>query len=193
MGASIHPLNRLNSSPFSVNQPLRRTPRSSMRCGVTSPLLSPAAPSGLFHGPLHLFAVRIYFEDTDLSGVVYHANYLRYMERARSDMLRLAGIDQRRANEAGEGAWAVTDLAIKYRLPARLDDELLVESRMIAVRGASVQIGQIIKRNDDLLIDAIVTAAFVSPTGRARRQPDGWAERFRAIMNATDPHMESPA
>jgi len=164
-----------------------------MQVGVTSLLPIPPAPSGLFHGPLHLFAVRIYFEDTDLSGVVYHANYLRYMERARSDMLRLAGIDQRRANEAGEGAWAVTDLSIKYRLPARLDDELLVESRMIAVRGASVQIGQIIRRRDDILTEGLVTAAFVSPEGRARRQPAGWAERFRAIMNGNDPHMDTPA
>jgi acyl-CoA thioester hydrolase len=143
----------------------------------------PLAPSGCFAGALHLFPVRIYFEDTDLSGVVYHANYLRYMERARSDMLRLAGIDQRAANEAGEGAWAVTDLAIRYRAPARLDDELLVESRMIAVRGASVQIGQTIRRGETVLTDAEVTAAFVSATGRARRQPPGWADRFRAIMN----------
>ena len=151
---------------------------------MTSATHLPAPPSGVFNGSRHLFPVRIYFEDTDLSGVVYHANYLRYMERARSDMLRLAGIDQRRVNEAGEGAWAVTDLAIKYRLPARLDDELIVESHMIAVRGASVQIGQSIKRGDDLLTDATVIAAFVSPEGRARRQPDGWAMRFRAIMTA---------
>lgn len=157
---------------------------------MTSAPRIPPAPSGLFHGPLHLFPVRIYFEDTDLSGVVYHANYLRYMERARSDMLRLAGIDQRSANEAGEGAWAVTDLAIKYRLPARLDDELLVESHMIAVRGASVQIGQSIRRGDDVLTEGQVTAAFVSPEGRARRQPEGWAERFRAIMNASRPEMD---
>ena len=158
---------------------------------MTSPTPLPAAPSGVFNGSRHLFPVRIYFEDTDLSGVVYHANYLRYMERARSDMLRLAGIDQRRVNEAGEGAWAVTDLAIKYRLPARLDDELIVESHMIAVRGASVQIGQSIRRGDDLLTLATVTAAFVSPEGRARRQPEGWADHFRAIMtadsNLTDP------
>jgi acyl-CoA thioester hydrolase len=127
--------------------------------------------------------VRIYFEDTDLSGVVYHANYLRYMERARSDMLRLAGIDQRAAQEAGEGAWAITDLTLKYRLPARLDDALTVESRMVAVRGASVRIAQTIRRDADILTRGEVTAAFVSPDGRARRQPVGWAERFRAIMN----------
>ncbi len=149
-------------------------------------LTPPPPPSGVFDGPLHLFPVRIYFEDTDLSGVVYHANYLRYMERARSDMLRLAGIDQRAAQEAGEGAWAVTDLAIRYRAPARLDDELIVESRMHAVRGASVRIGQIVRRGDNILTEGEVTAAFVSPDGRARRQPSGWAERFTSIMNRTN-------
>ena len=142
----------------------------------------PAAPSGCFDGARHLFPVRIYFEDTDLSGVTYHANYLRYMERARSDMLRLAGIDQRAANEGGEGAWAVTDLAIRYRAPARLDDELLVESIVTAVRGASVDIAQTIRCGDIVLTEGRVTAAFVSPDGRARRQPAGWADRFRAIM-----------
>src|SRR3546814_4537518 len=65
---------------------------------------------GAFAGAAHHYRLRVYFEDTDLSGIVYHANYLRYMERARSDMLRLAGIDQRAAMESGEGAWAVTDL-----------------------------------------------------------------------------------
>ncbi len=140
-------------------------------------------PSGQFDGPLHLFPVRIYFEDTDLSGVVYHANYLRYMERARSDMLRLAGIDQRAAQESGEGAWAITDLILKYHQPARLDDTLTVVSHMVAVRGASVRIAQTIRRDDDILTTGEVTAAFVSPAGRARRQPAGWAARFTAIMN----------
>lgn len=60
---------------------------------------------GAFVGAAHHYRLRVYFEDTDLSGIVYHANYLRYMERARSDMLRIAGIDQRAAMEAGEGAW----------------------------------------------------------------------------------------
>src|SRR3546814_8827223 len=89
---------------------------------------------GAFAGAAHHYRLRVYFEDTDLSGIVYHANYLRYMERARSDMLRLAGIDQRAAMEAGEGAWAVTDLAIKYLRPAKLDDDLHVVSHVEAVR-----------------------------------------------------------
>ncbi|MGL4314378.1 MAG: thioesterase family protein, partial [Sphingomonas sp.] len=75
---------------------------------------------GRFDGREHRFAVRVYFEDTDVSGVVYHANYLRFMERARSDMLALVGIDQRAAHDAGEGAYAVTALDIAYRAPARL-------------------------------------------------------------------------
>ena len=148
---------------------------------------------GAFVGNEHHFRARVYFEDTDLSGIVYHANYLRYMERARSDMLRIAGIDQRAAMEAGEGAWAVTDLAIKYRSPAKLDDDLLIVSTVEAVRGASVIISQRILRTADtlsgetltpaILTDAQVTAAFLSPGGRPRRQPAGWADRFTAIMN----------
>ena len=64
---------------------------------------APQPASGLFQGPLHLFPLRVYYEDTDLTGIVYHANYLRWCERARSDLLRLLGIDQRAAVEAGEG------------------------------------------------------------------------------------------
>jgi acyl-CoA thioester hydrolase len=138
---------------------------------------------GAFVGAAHHYRARVYFEDTDLSGIVYHANYLRYMERARSDMLRLAGIDQRAAMEGGEGAWAVTDLTIKYRSPAKLDDDLTVVSTVEAVRGASVIIAQRILRGQDTLTEGRVTAAFLSPEGRPRRQPAGWADRFTAIMN----------
>ncbi|MBL8649555.1 MAG: YbgC/FadM family acyl-CoA thioesterase [Sphingopyxis sp.] len=147
---------------------------------------------GAFVGSEHHYRARVYFEDTDLSGIVYHANYLRYMERARSDMLRLAGIDQRSAMEAGEGAWAVTDLAIKYKNPAKLDDDLLVVSTVEAVRGASVIIAQRILRaqgtlTPDILTEGRVTAAFLSPQGRPRRQPLDWTQRFTAIMNGDIP------
>src|SRR3546814_18020093 len=79
------------------------------------------APEGRFVGREHRFALRVYFEDTDLSGVVYLANYLRYMERARSDMLRLAGIDQRAAGEEGRGPYAISECTIGYRAPAPPD------------------------------------------------------------------------
>ena len=138
---------------------------------------------GAFAGSAHLYRARVYFEDTDLSGIVYHANYLRYMERARSDMLRLAGVDQRAAMESGEGAWAVTDLNIRYRRPAKLDDDLLVVSTLEAVRGASIVIAQRILRGEETLTDGRVTAAFLSPAGRPRRQPAHWANRFNAILH----------
>jgi acyl-CoA thioester hydrolase len=137
---------------------------------------------GRFDGVEHRFPVRVYFEDTDLSGIVYHANYLRFMERARSDMLRLAGIDQRAAFEAGEGAYAVADLHIRYLAPARLDDDLLVTTRLVQVRAASVVIHQRVSRGGETLAQAEVTAALVAPNGRPRRQPAAWVETFRRLL-----------
>lgn len=137
---------------------------------------------GRFVGTTHHFALRVYFEDTDFSGVVYHASYLRFIERARSDMLRCAGIDQRAAFDAGEGVYAVADLRIKYHRPARFDDQLRIESDMIALRGASCVIQQRVIRDDELLAEAEVIAAFVSPQGRPRRQPAAWRAAFARLM-----------
>ena len=138
---------------------------------------------GRFDGKEHRFPVRVYFEDTDLSGVVYHANYLRYMERARSDMLRLAGIDQRAVHEAGGGAYAVSSLAIRYRRPARLDDALVVLTRLTQIRAASVDIHQRVMRGAEILSDADVTAALVAASGRPTRQPAAWIEAFRRLVD----------
>jgi acyl-CoA thioester hydrolase len=133
--------------------------------------------SGQMRGKTHLFPVRVYFEDTDLTGIVYHANYLRYMERARSDMIALAGADQRSAQEAGEGAYVVADLSIRYRAPAKLDDALVVVTRLETLRAASLVI-----RGGEILTDAMVTAAFITPEGRPRRQPRAWIETFRHLL-----------
>ena len=138
---------------------------------------------GRFDGVEHRLPIRVYFEVTDLSGVVYHANYLRFMERARSDMLRLAGVDQRAAHDAGEGAYAVASLAIRYRAPARLDDALVVVTRITDVRAASVSIHQRVMRDTLVLADADVVAALVSPSGRPRRQPRDWIDRFAALVD----------
>jgi acyl-CoA thioester hydrolase len=143
--------------------------------------------TGRFVGGEHRFPLRVYFEDTDLSGVVYHANYLRYLERARSDMLRAAGIDQRGAFEAGEGVYAIADLAIRYRRPARLDDDLLVISRVMDTKAASCVIHQRVMCGRLLVADADVTAAFLSPEGRPRRQPDSWREAFRRLRGEEIP------
>jgi acyl-CoA thioester hydrolase len=137
---------------------------------------------GRFEGAEHHFPVRVFFEDTDLSGVVYHANYLRYVERARSAMLRLAGVDQRAAQEAGEGVYVVRDVHIRYAAPARFEDVLLVRSRLIQVRAAGVIIHQRVSRGPVLLATAEIEAAFVAPTGPPRRQPADWVAAFEPLI-----------
>ncbi|MGZ8281436.1 MAG: tol-pal system-associated acyl-CoA thioesterase [Allosphingosinicella sp.] len=139
------------------------------------------AYQGAWVGQTHHFALRIYFEDTDVAGIVYYANYLKFMERARSDMLRAAGIDQRAVLEAGEGVYVVAEANIKYRQPAKLDDELLVLSEVHEVRAASCLIHQRVMRGSDVLADAMIRAAFLSPEGRPRRQPREWVARFERL------------
>lgn len=146
----------------------------------------PAPATGRFIDAAHHFPLRVYFEDTDLSGLVYHANYLRYMERARSDMLRVAGIDQRAAQEDGTGVYAVTDLKIAYRRPARLDDDLLVESRVTAIGAASCAIHQRVRRGEEILTDGEVTVAFLTSRGRPTRQPKAWTDIFSRLMRGED-------
>ncbi len=147
----------------------------------------PEPPGGRFDGPVHCFAVRAYFEDTDLSGLVYHANYLRWFERARSDMLRLLGIDQRAAQEAGEGFYAVADLTIRYAAPARLDDVVMIESRTEELRAASCRMHQRALRGGLLLAEARLRVGFVGPGGRPRRQPEAWRRAFATIAPTESP------
>ena len=136
---------------------------------------------GGFVGPEHHFALTVYFEDTDTAGIVYYANYLKFMERARSDMIRAAGVDQNSAHHQGEGVYAVAECAIRYLKPARLGDDLVVVSTVDQVRACTVLIHQRVMRGRELLTDARVTAAFLSPDGRPQRQPRDWVERFKAI------------
>jgi acyl-CoA thioester hydrolase len=139
---------------------------------------------GAFVGNAHYFALRVYIEDTDVGGVVYHARYLGFLERARSDMLRAAGIDQRAALENGEGVYAVAELHIKYLKPARLDDDLVIVTHLVEVRAASCSILQKIMRGQDIVADASVTAAFLGPDGRLRRQPHEWSDKFKSLISA---------
>ena len=142
----------------------------------------PKPADGVMRGAAHLFPLRVYFEDTDVAGIVYYANYLRFIERARSDMLRLIGVDQRGALEGGEGVYAVAELAVKYRAPAKLGDELTVITKIEEVRAASVLIHQRVMRGDELLADARVTAAFLTSDGRPRRQPRVWVDAFQRLL-----------
>lgn len=147
------------------------------------------SPSGLdtpyrggFAGHQHRFALTVYFEDTDTAGVVYYANYLKFMERARSDMIRAVGIDQGAMLEGQGSAYFVTHVDIHYRRPARLGDDLQVVSSVQQVRASSVNIHQRVMRGPELLADASVTAAFLDREGRPRRQPREWVEEFRQIV-----------
>jgi len=146
--------------------------------------MPPAPPSGRIDGACHVMAVRAYFEDTDLTGVVYHANYLRWFERARSDLLRLLGIDQRAAMEAGEGNYAVAGMDIRYLAPAKLDDAVLIETEAETIGAASVRLRQRALRNGVLLADALVRVGFVGPDGRPRRQPAPWRAAFARYFSS---------
>jgi acyl-CoA thioester hydrolase len=96
-------------------------------------------------------------------------------------MLRAAGIDQRAALEAGTGVYAVAEAHIRYRAPAKLDDELVILSELREVRAASALIHQRVMRGPETLAEAMITAAFLSPEGRPRRQPRDWVERFERL------------
>ena len=153
---------------------------------------APSPPDGVIDGARHLYAVRVYYEDTDLSGIVYHANYLRWFERARSDLLRRLGIDQRAAIEAGArgeegGAYAVSELALRYRRPARLDDDVVIETRCTDMGAASCRMAQRALRGDTLLVEAKLRVGFVAPDGRPRRQPAPWRAAFAKFMEETAP------
>lgn len=138
---------------------------------------------GGFVGPDHHFALTVYFEDTDTAGVVYYANYLKFMERARSDMIRAVGVDQNEMLRGDGSAYFVTHVDIRYRRPARLGEDLQVVSTVEHVRAASVNIQQRVMRGPELLTDARVTAAFLDGDGRPRRQPREWVEKFNQIVS----------
>jgi acyl-CoA thioester hydrolase len=123
----------------------------------------------------HVLTVRVYYEDTDFSGVVYHASYLRFMERGRTDYLRLIGTDHRALFEAAEReapgfAFVVRHMSIDFRKPALMDDVLDIVTTPEEVKGASVTLDQKVMRGEDLLVEAHVQVAFVSG-GRAKPIP----------------------
>ena len=138
---------------------------------------------GGFVGGEHHFALTVYFEDTDAYGIVYYANYLKFMERARSDMIRAVGVDQAAELRRSGSAYAVVEVGIHYRRPARLGDDLLVVSTIRQVRASSVDIQQRVMRGPELLTDARVTAAYLDGDGRPRRQPREWVEKFSQIVS----------
>jgi acyl-CoA thioester hydrolase len=147
--------------------------------------MSTPALDGEINGGRHLLPVRVYYEDTDFSGVVYHASYLRFMERGRTNYLRLLGADQRALfdeveKEAPGFAFVVRSMQIEFRKPARMDDVLEVVTTPLEVKGASIVLHQRVNRGGELLVEATVQVAFVSG-GRARPIP----KALRAALKAS--------
>jgi acyl-CoA thioester hydrolase len=145
-------------------------------------MTSPTPPGGLIDGARHFYAVRVYYEDTDLSGITYHANYLRWFERARSDLLRLLGIDQRAAIEGGEGAYALSEVNLRYLRPAKLDDDVVIETRCTELGAASCRMHQTARRGHETLCEANLRVGFITLDGRPRRQPAAWRAAFQTFM-----------
>ena len=129
----------------------------------------------------HRLRARVYFADTDFSGVVYHARYLEFFERGRSDFLRLAGVHHTELMDGKHGekiVWVVKRMEIDFRASARIDDILTVDTRTLDISGARIVMGQTISRGDALLVEARVEAAIIGETGRPRRFPKEWVPAF---------------
>jgi acyl-CoA thioester hydrolase len=146
--------------------------------------MNTSALDGEIRDGRHVQPVRVYYEDTDFSGVVYHASYLRFMERGRTNYLRLLGADQRALfaaveKEAPGFAFVVRSMQIEFRKPARMDDVLEIATVPLEVKGASVVLHQRVDRGGDTLVEATVQVAFVSG-GRARPIP----KALRTAMKA---------
>ena len=159
--------------------------------GTGHPAMNTSALDGEIRDGRHHLPVRVYYEDTDFSGVVYHASYLRFMERGRTNYLRLLGADQRALfdqaeTEAPGFAFVVRAMQIDFRKPARMDDVLEIVTVPTEVKGASIVLHQQVKRGDEILIEATVQVAFVSG-GRARRIP----QALRVAMQADRSSVET--
>lgn len=135
----------------------------------------------------HSLQARVYFADTDFSGVVYHGRYLEFFERGRSDYLRLAGVHHTELEAGLHGEkliWVVTRMEIDWRSPARIDDILTIETRTKTISGARIAMAQVIKRGETVLVEAKVQAAIIGPDGRPRRFPREWVAAFAPAPDA---------
>lgn len=131
----------------------------------------PKAAAGILEGKAHVLPVRVYYEDTDFSGVVYHASYMRFMERGRTEFLRALGIHQQEILDGAHGDifhFAVAKMEVDFRRPARMDDVLSVLTRVDKVGGASIDLAQTVFRSEEILVQANVRVACVAGDKPAR-------------------------
>ena len=146
--------------------------------------MSEAPHAGWFDGREHRLPVRVYYEDTDFTGVVYHANYLRYFERGRSDFFRLVGISHTDFLALPEPtAFSIVRIEVDFKRAARVDDALLVRTTYDSVTGARLNVTQRIFRGEELIAQAVVQAVCIDLKGRARRP-------HREMVEALSPLFE---
>jgi len=140
-----------------------------------------AGISGVITADGHRLKARVYYADTDFSGVVYHARYLEFLERGRSDFLRLSGVHHTELMDGKHGeriVWVVRRMEIDFHRPARIDDILTVETRAETISGARIFMAQRLMREDELLVSARVEAAIIGEMGRPKRFPKEWIAAF---------------
>lgn len=154
------------------------------------------SPSGLIADGRHLYALRVFYEDTDAAGIVYYANYLRFIERARTEMMRLLGYEHSALRDSTGVNWTVRRCEIDYLRPARLDDQVVVESAIVKLGGASLDIAQSVRKADEILVSAVLKLACMRSDGRPARLPGGLRESLSRVAAAPLPPQstrKSPA
>ncbi len=149
--------------------------------------------SGFFAGDsTHILPVRVYYEDTDAGGIVYHANYLRFMERGRSSMLYLLGFRHTDVLDSTGVAFAVRAMEIDFLAPARLDDILAVETRITKIGGASFAVAQAIRRDERVLTRAGLKLATIDRAGQAARMPAAVREALTTLFHRQQLSSQAP-
>lgn len=139
--------------------------------------------AGRFVGREHQLPVRVYYEDTDFTGLVYHANYVRFCERGRSDFLRAAGVDHTSLLDRPDPcAFVIVTLNLKFHAAARIDDALLVRTTYDIIKGPRLMISQRITRGETLLLTAEVEAACITGDGRPRRPPADLVDKLKPLL-----------
>lgn len=145
---------------------------------------SPTPTAGWFDGREHVLPVRVYYEDTDFTGVVYHGAYVRFFERGRSDCLRTIGVHHAELAAGPEPAgFAVVRMEVDFRMAARIDDALSIRTGYEALKGPRLFVRQRILRDEQLIAEAVVQAACIDlRTGRARKPPSVLLEALRPLV-----------
>lgn len=131
---------------------------------------------------VHVWPIRVYYEDTDAAGIVYYANYLKFAERARTELLRAVDIDHSRMRATTGLAFAVRECTVDYQAPARLDDALEVHTRLLEISGAAIRAEQIVMRGRDVLVRITLRIVCLRADGRPARLPD----KVRSAMASYD-------